>query len=316
MTLPLLESYLNWAADPMPLPTRRLADLTSPAPSENTPSADGSHKLPRRLRPRQRRGKQPAFSAKENSASLVVGTATPLGPSANENSAHADSSSVTQPRSTANRNSPFPGPRPGTSRSPKSALVKHPQTFQHSQGPQHPRSTANGNAECRSRLDHPEIRGVYKPAQHSIRQDSPASRLSDTFSGFGLSSPALQQPTRKPFSGLPSGALMTDPTREAREAGGYSPGLIFQLPRAARPDTRLAIDAAPPEAAALSRAEQPPTVLDIPETKPAGETRYPGPSQPRGWHSPRRQSRKRPRNRSSGVYRPKKGSPHSDHWCE
>ena len=67
---------------------------------------------------------------------------------------------------------------------------------------------------------------------------------------------------------------MTDPTREAREAGGYRPGLIFPLPRAAHPDTRLEIDAAPPEAAALSRAERPPTVLDIPETKPAGKLTF------------------------------------------
>ena len=89
VTLPLLQSYLNWVADPMPPPTRRLADLTSPAPSENTPPADGSHKLPRRLRPRRHRGKQPSFSA-------------------NENSAHVDSSSATRPRSTANRNSLFP----------------------------------------------------------------------------------------------------------------------------------------------------------------------------------------------------------------
>ena len=52
VTLPLLESYLNWVADPMPPPTRCLADLTSPAPSVNTPPADGSSKLPRHLRPR------------------------------------------------------------------------------------------------------------------------------------------------------------------------------------------------------------------------------------------------------------------------
>ena len=52
VTLPLLESYLSWVADPMPPSTRRLADLTSPASSENTPPADGSRKLPRRLRPR------------------------------------------------------------------------------------------------------------------------------------------------------------------------------------------------------------------------------------------------------------------------
>ena len=84
-----LESYLNWVPDPMPRPARRLADLTSPAPSENTLPRDISRKLPRRLRPRRRRGKQPAFSANQNSASRMADPATPLGPSANENSAHA-----------------------------------------------------------------------------------------------------------------------------------------------------------------------------------------------------------------------------------
>ena len=142
---------------------------------------------------------------------------------------------------------------------------------------QHPRSAANENADRRLRLDHPEIRGVFKPARISPSQDSPASRHRDTFSGFSLSSPALQQPTHKPFSGSPSGALMTDPTREAREAGRQRPGIIYPLPRAARPDTRLSIDATPPEAAALSNGERPPTVVDIPEPRPVGGTRLPGP---------------------------------------
>ena len=80
VTLPLLESCLNWVAGPMPPPTRHLADLTSPpASSENTPPADSSRKLPRRLRPRRRRGKQSASSANENSASRVADPATPLG---------------------------------------------------------------------------------------------------------------------------------------------------------------------------------------------------------------------------------------------
>ena len=132
-----------------------------------------------------------------------------------------------------------------------------------------------------------------------------------------LASPALQQPTHKSFSGLPAGPLhLTDPKKEARDAGGYRPGPIFPLTHAARPDTRLVIDAAPPEAAALSRAEQPPTAFYITETDPAGETRCPGPSQQRGSRSPRHQSCKRPRNRSSGVFKPKKLYPHHAHWCE
>ena len=317
MTLLLLESYLNWVADPIPPPTRRLADLTSPASSENTPPADSSRKLPRRLRPRRRRGKQSASSANENSASRVADPATPLGPSANENS---PPSAVTWPKSMANRNSPFPGPQPGISRSPRSASMKHPQTFQPSQHPQHPRSTANGNSERRPCLDHPEIRGVYKPAQHSIRQDTLTSIHRDPFSRSGLSSPALQRPHRDSFSESPSGQLnkqsVTDSEREVRIARGQRPGIVYPLPRAARPDTRLTIDAALPEAAALHRAERPPTVMDIPEPRQLEETRCPGPSQPCGSRSPRRQSRKRPRNRSSGVFRPKKRSPHHGHWCE
>ena len=259
----------------MPPAPRHQDDLTSPAlaSAENTPPSEVHHKLPRRLRPRRRGRKQPATSANENSASRVADPATPLGPSANENSPRLASSAATWPRSTANRNSPLPGPQPGTSRSPRSAFVKHPQSFQSSHLPQHPGSTTNQNRDRQFRLDHPEIRGVYKPARIDPRQDSPASRLRDTFSGFGLSSPALQQPTTKPFSGSPARQLMTDPIREAREAGRQRPGIMYPLPRAARPDTRLSIDAAPPEAAALSRGERPPTVVDIPEPGRIGGTR-------------------------------------------
>ena len=57
---------------------------------------------------------------------------------------------------------------------------------------------------------------------------------------------------------------MTDSKREVRIARGQRAGIVYPLPRAARPDTRLAIDAALPEAAALRRAERPPTVVDIP----------------------------------------------------
>ena len=300
----------------MPPPTRRLDDLTSPASSENTPPVDSSRKLPRRLRPRRRRGKQSASSANENSASRVADPATPLGPSGNENSA---SSAVTRPRSTANRNLPFPGSQPGTSQPPRSALKKHPQTFQPSQHPQHPRSMTNENVECRSRLDHPEIWMVYKPAQRSIRQDTLTSIHRDSFSGSSLSSLALQRPHRDSFSELPSGQLneksLTD-SREERIARGQRPGIVYPLPRATRPDTRLTIDAAQPEAAALHRTERPPTVVDIPEPRQLEEIRCPGPSQPCGSRLPRRQSRKRPRNRSSGVFRPEKCSLHSGHWCE
>ena len=130
-------------------------------------------------------------------------------------------------------------------------------------------------------------------------------------SGSGFSSPSLLQPCTKPFSGLPSRRPMTSPTREAGEATRERPGIVYPLlPRAHRPDTRVVIEAALPEAAALDRRAQPPTVLKI------GDTSLPQQmSSPRRRPS-RRQSRKRRRNRSTGVYRPPKRSPPHGRWCE
>ena len=155
----------------------------------------------------------------------------------------------------------------------------------------------------------------------SIQQDSALRSRRDSFSGSGLSSPALQRSHRDSFSGSPVGHLsgnisLTDPKREERIAGGLRPGLVLPHPHAACPDTRLELDAVPPEAAAISRAELPPTVLDIPETGRLETTRCPEPSHRRGSRSPRHHSHKRPRNRSSALYRPKKRPPHPGHWCE
>ena len=118
---------------------------------------------------------------------------------------------------------------------------------------QHPISSANENSDRAYRRDHPERRAVYKPAQTSPSQDLTATHSRDNISGFSLSSPALQQPSTKPFSGLPA-RRMTSPHREAGEADRERPGIVYPLlPRAARPDTRLLIDAALPEAVALDR---------------------------------------------------------------
>ena len=202
---------------------------------EMTPS-----KLPRRIRPRWRRERQPGLSTNRNSASRVAGPATQLRSTANQNSAHPSSSTVTRPRSAANENSPLPGQRPGTSRSNMSAPVEHHQTFLR---PQNPRSSTNENAGRRFDADHPEIRGVYKPAQHSIQQDYHTSNRRDSFSGSGLSSPALHRSHRDSFSESPSGQLnkksVTDSKREVRIARGQRPGIVYPLPRAAHPDTQL-----------------------------------------------------------------------------
>ena len=254
-------------------------------------------------------------STNGNPASHSAGSATQLGSPTNRNSALSGSSAATRPRSASNENSPLPGNRPGTSRSSRSTPVEHPRTFLLPQHPQHPRFSTDHNSERRFDPDHLEFWGVYKLAQPSIQQDYHNRIRRDSFSESGLSSPDLQRTPQKPFSGSLSGPLnkncLTDPNREARFAGGSRPGLVFPLPRAARPDTRLELDAAPPEA-----AERPPTVLDIPETGRLEETHCPESSQSRGSRLPRRHTRKRPRNGSSGVYRPKKRSPHHGHWCE
>ena len=180
MTQPLYESRINWVHDPASPTPRRQDDLTSPAlaSAENTPPSEGHHKLPRRLQPRRRRRKQQVSSANENSASRVADPATLLGPSANENSPRLPPSAVTRLRSTVYRNSPFPGPQPGTSWSSRSAFLKHPQSFQSSPLPQHPVPAVNQNRDCPFFLGHPEIRGVYKPARIDPSQDSTASKAS------------------------------------------------------------------------------------------------------------------------------------------
>ena len=311
MTLPPLERYLNWVHDIASPPSRDHG-------KENMPPQDAPCKLPRKLRLRRRRERQPGSTTNHNSPSWKAGRETQCEPASYHNSVSREAGRETQPGSTTNHNSPLRevGNWPETSGSAGSAMrapVEHPLTFLRPQHPQHPRLRTNQNSERRSDPDHSEFWCVYKPVQPSIQQDSTIRFHRDSFSVSGLSSPALQRSHRDSFSGLPPGHLnkklsLTDPKREERIAGGLRPGLILPHPRAACPDTRLELDAAPPEAAAVRHAEQPPTVLDIPEAGQLETTRCPEPSHRRGSRSPR--------NRSSALYRPKKRPPHPGHWCE
>ena len=200
------KNRLNWIPGPAPPATHRLDDLTSPAPAPAipTPPSEAHPRLPRRLQPRKRRKRKTAATANENSASREADIATPTVLSANRNSSRWASRVATRPRSAAND---LPGIQPGT----RSALEKQPQSFTSSPLSQHPVPEANESTDRLFCLDYPEVRGVYKPARIDPRQDSTANHQRDNFSGFGLSSPALQQPPTKPFSGLPSRQLMTDP---------------------------------------------------------------------------------------------------------
>ena len=189
-------------------------------------------------------------------------------------------------------------------------MYQHP-SFHSSHLPQPPFPAANGNSAFQFGLDRCGIPGLYKPAHSDPRQDSTATLTRVNNSGSCFSSPSLLQPCTKPFSGLPSRRSMTSPTREAGEATRERPGIGYPLLlRAARPNTQVVIEAALPEASALDRRAQPPTVLEI------GETSLPlHLSSPRRRPS-RRQPRKRHHNRSTGVYRPPKRSPPHRRWCE
>ena len=277
VTQPIYESRMNWIVDPAP-----------PTSAVNTPPSEAHPKLPGRSRRRRRRKKKAAAAANENSAPRTADVTTPAARSANRNSARWASSKARQPM--------------------RSTPVEHSQSFTSPSLSQHPIPTANQNSGSASCQDHSEIWGLYKPAQTYPRQDLTATHSRDNISGLGLSSPAFQQPSTKPFSGLPSRRLMTSPNREAGEAAKERHGIVYPLlPRATRPDMRLTIDAALPESAALDRRSRPPTALDIGEAA-LQENRQPSLT--------RRQLRKRRRNRSTGLYRPSKRSPPRDRWCE
>ena len=111
--------------------------------------------------------------------------------------------------------------------------------------------------------------------------------------------------------GRPASPQMICPTQEAGEAIRERPGIVYTLlPCAHRPDTRVAIEAALPEAAVLGRQTQPPTIVDIGAT--SLPQRAPSPRR----RTSRRLSLKHRRNRSTGVYQPPKHSPPHGHWCE
>ena len=225
---------LNWILDPAPPPSRDHGDLTSPAPSrdhgiqtsgkENTPPQSMPRKLPQKIRPCRRKERQPGSTANHNSPSWTAGRETQCEPASNHNSPSREAGWETQPGSMTNHNSPSreAGNQPGISRSTGSAMrtpVEHPPTFLH---PQYPRLTANQNSGCRFDPDHSESGRLFKPARSSIQQDSALRSRRDSFSGSGLSSPALQRSHRDSFSGSPVGHLsrnisLTDPKRGSLE---------------------------------------------------------------------------------------------------
>ena len=235
--------------------------------------------------------------------------------SANENSAPRSVTPVTPDERWANRNSAFQRATQHQSEASDptqmmSTPVYQEQSFHSSHLPLPPVPATNRNAAFQFGLDRCRFPGLYKPAHPDPRQDLTATPSRVNNSGSGFSSPSLLQPYTKPFSGLPARQQMTCPTPEAREARRERPGVVFPLqPRAQCPDTRFVIEASLPEATVLDRRAQPPTVMEI------GDTSLPQQASSPRRRASRRQSRKRCRNRLTGVYRPPKRSPPHGRWC-
>ena len=275
---------------------------------------------------------------KENSAppaSAIVGSALPGAPpaplhtkkcqrrrrrnarrAANRNSAPRSAAPVTPDDRWANRNSAASSatqhhPEASDPAQMTSTSVYNRPTFHSQISPQHPSSTANENSGFDLGLEWRGSVGLYKPSFPDPGQDSAARSFRANNSGSGLSSIPHLQPCTKTFSGRPARPRMTYPTREAGDAVSQRSSIFYPLlPRAQWPDTRVAIDAALPEAAALSRQDLPPTILEV------GNTSQPEP-EPSTWRrASRKPSRKRRCNRSTGVFRPPKRSPSSGHWFE
>ena len=298
---------MNWIYDLAPPAPRRATMHSSNIPvlaSDNQASAIATSvpsgapltpSLPRKCRRRRRRKAHRA--ANENTAPRSAAPVTPDEHGANENSRipgatqlQLEASDPTQMRRTA----VYPG----------SSNHSHPFT-------QPPISTANENSAFPLGLDLCKFPGLYKPAVPDLRQDLTARPFQVNNSGSSLSSPPHLQPYTKPFSGRPARPYMTCPTREAGGALRQRSGIVYPLlPRAQRPDTNVAIDAAFPEAAAVGRQDLPPTVVEIgttsqPQTEPSSRRL-----------ASRKPSRKHRRNCSAGVFRPPKRSPPQGHWCD
>ena len=328
VTHPLYKSRMHWIPDPTPSPPHRTGqelsvkdnDSLAPIPSDSVRSRDIPVKvrktsdtqasaidtsvpsgapltpsLPRKCRRRRRRKARRVTN--ENTAPRLAAPVTPDERWANENSGipgatqpQLEASDPTQMRRTA----VYPGP----------SIHSHPFT-------QPPISTANENSALPLGLELCKFPGLYKPAVPDLRQDLTARPFRVNNSGSSLSSPSHLHPSTKPFSGRPARPYMTCPTREAGGALRERSEIVYPLlPRAQRPDTNVAIDAALPEAAAVGRQALPPTVVEIgttsqPQTEPSSRRR-----------ASRKPSRKRRRNRAAGVFRPPKHSPPQGHWCD
>ena len=247
--------------------------------------------LPKKCRRRRRR--QARRAANRNAA---LSSATPVTPDERWANQSTGRPGATQPL----LEDSDPTSRMRTAEYPHSQIVD-----------KHLISAANENSPFHLGLESGEFPALYKLAVPDQRQDSTARTFRVNNSGSGISSPPYLQPYTKPFSGRPARSQITSPTREAGGALRPRSGIVYPLlPRAQRPDTNVVVDAALPEPAAVRRQELPPTIVEI------GSTSQPQTPPSVRRHASRKPSRKRRRNRSTGVFRPSKRSPPHGHWCD
>ena len=298
--VPFHKSRINWIYNPAPPPPRRATlhsrDSHVSIPSntrQNEVSAIATHGSlpapPKKCRIRRRRQAQRA--ANRNAGIISTAPLTQDERWANQSAAGHAGATHTQPEDID------PTSTMRTAVYPPSRIVGNPST--------------NENSPFQIGLESSRIPGLYKPAVPDHQQDTQARTFRANSSGSGPSSPPYLLPYSQPFSGRPSGSIMTGPTREAGEALRSGSGILYPLqPRFRRPDTCIAVDAALPEPAAFQRHVLPPTVVEIgspvqPQTSPTPRRR-----------TSRKPSRKRRRNHSTAVFRPAKRSPPRGHWCD
>ena len=289
---------MNWIHDPA-APTPRRTDMDysdTPVQSSDTPVQSRDTRVKSRdthvkSRDTHTKSRDPPVLTSDTQASAIAINASSGNPlalphpkksrrrrrrrnrrSANENSAPRSAAPVTPDERWANRNSASQRatqhqPEASDPTQMKSTPVYKGQSIHSSHLTQPPVPATNENSAFPFGLERCEFPGFYKPALPDLRQDLNTTPIRVNNSGSGFSSPSLLQPCTKPFSGRPARPQMTCPKREAGEAIRERPGIVYPLlPRAQRPDTRIAIEAALPEAAALGRQAQPPTVVDIGNT--------------------------------------------------
>ena len=113
---PPYNSHLNWVINRAPSPSKDHGDLTSPAPSRDhgiqTSGKENMlprtpRKLPRKLRPRRREGKQPGPTTNHNSPVWKPGREARCVPAANQNSSSWEAGREMRPGSATNNNSPL-----------------------------------------------------------------------------------------------------------------------------------------------------------------------------------------------------------------